>query len=158
MMDSALLEPARELSFAGKKYRAVGSFGVLRDIQQQFHQDILEIQARVIDMPLYEFVPLLTIAIKSSGHVFTEDAVGALLVDEVDITSKEYLYLKWEVMSWLALSVAPKADRKKKAEKLQQLLENLFARFNSPGKTTSDSASDSSAGAGIPSGEATSGK
>lgn len=150
-MTDHLVTPDREITIGETSFTLRGSFEALRAVQHGFAQDVMLVQARVIDMRVDEVARLIALA---SGA--KEEGVGQLLLDEVDVTSTDYLILKAELMSWLAIAMTPKRDREKKARAMAELLEGL-RNPASRGGSTGSSASASSAGPRRRSGKAPSG-
>lgn len=149
-MTDHLVSPDREIKLGELTLTLSGSFATLRAIQQAFGKDILHLQASVLDMRQDEIAKLISLA---SGE--KEEAIGQTLLDEYGVDSVEYVSVKYELLSWLAVAMTPKRDRKKKSEALAEIVTNLKASL---GRNTSDSASESSNGPQPPFGEATSGK
>ena len=156
-MSDAAVSPERTVTLAGKEFVLKGNFGVLKAIQHVFREDILQVQARVPDMRQDEIVQLLAVGLKASDIEIAEDAISEAVI-EIDISSVEYRFLKFQLTGWLAIAISPKSLREKKAKALDALLAELTARLASRGTTTNNSVSASSAGGRKRSGKATPGK
>jgi hypothetical protein len=144
------VSPDREIPLAQIRITLNGSFATLRAIQQAFGKDILNVQAGLLDMRQDEIARLISLA---TG--LDELLVGQTILDHYDIAGRDYRQLKAELMAWLAVAMTPKRDRKKKAEESQAIIDSLS---DSPGPSTSSSASAPSTGRRKRSGRATSGK
>ncbi len=149
-MSEHFVSPDREITLGDLTIRLDGSFAALRAIQQGFGKDILVVQASVLDMRQDEIARLISLA---TG--LDELLLGQAVLDNFDIADRDYQRLKAELMAWLAVAMTPKRDRKKKAEASQAIIDRLS---DSPGPSTSSSASAPSTGPRKPSGRATSGK
>ncbi len=149
MLDS-FVSPERRITIAGNPFTLDGSFKTLRSVQHAFNQDILFVQARVLDMRQDEIARLLSIATGKD-----EEEVGQLLFDELDVAGVDYQFLKAELLAWLAVAMTPKKDREKKSQQMAGVIANLTV---SPGRSTNSSVSERSAGTRKRSGKATSGK
>ncbi|MCE9566371.1 MAG: hypothetical protein K8U57_30475 [Planctomycetes bacterium] len=130
--------PDRTIAIGPRSLVLSGNFGTLKTIQHAFAQDLIPLQARIFEMRQDEIARLVALA---SG---TDEAeVGQLLLDELDVTSTDYLMLKAELMAWLAVAMTPKRDREKKVQATAEMLARLRG---SRGGSTASSASASSAG------------
>jgi hypothetical protein len=151
-VSDAQISPERQIAVGGQALTLDGSFRTLKAVQHGFGQDLLRVQARVLDMRQDEVARLLALA---SG--LDEDAAGQMILDEVDVAGAAYQMLKAELMAWLAVAMTPRADREKKARALDALIDKLRSPA-SRGGSTSSSASAPSAGPRPRSGKATSGR
>jgi hypothetical protein len=153
-MTDALVSPSRTVRIAGRDYRLDGSFATLRAVQEHFKRDVVIVWAGILDMRLDEVAAL--IAIGAGGKA---DEIGQAVVDSMDVfdlrASADYYLLKSELVAWLAVAAAPKADREKKSAEFEAMLERQ--KSGSPGPNTSGSPSASSDGSPGNSGAATSG-
>ena len=128
------LTPEYKITLAGKDYSLGGSFATLRAVQQGFNQDLFPLQARIIEMRVDEIAKLISLAATEN---VSADEIGTLLIDEMDIFSKEYGILKAHLMAWLAIAMTPKSLREKKVRDMANLIAKVTS--DSPGTTTSDS-------------------
>jgi len=147
------VSPNYPLTLAGRFLTLDGSFATLRAVQQAFRRDLIDVQAAVLDLRQDEIALLLALA--TGG---TADECGALLLDEVGVTSPAYQMVKAHLMAWLAVAMSPKADREAKRKSMGELIGRLENPPASPGPSTRRSPSASSAGRRTRSGAATSGK
>jgi hypothetical protein len=132
-----LVSPEVSLPLAGTTYPLGTTFAALRSVEHAFKEDVLKVQARILDMTLSEIAKLVSV-----GTGVDEEKVGQLLLDEVDVSGVEYQLLKARLMGWLAIALAPKADREKKSAAVADML-NRLATPASRGKSTKPSASAS---------------
>ncbi|WP_020471461.1 hypothetical protein [Zavarzinella formosa] len=145
----ALVTPSRTISLGDQQYVLDGSFATLRAVQEAFGEDVVQLLMRLMDMRVDEVAKLIGVA-----HGSPADEVGQIILDQVGRMTAAYGTLKIELLAWLNIAIAPKADREKKSAEMEAILK---ARLASRGRTTSDSPSDPSDGRPASSGEATSG-
>lgn len=150
-MTDHLVSPDHRLSIGGREFILSGSFATLKAVQHAFGQDIMLVQARVLDMTVVETALLL-----SAATGLSHDDTGQLILDELDVAGVDYQKLKAELMAWLAVAMTPRRDREKKALALKSVLEKAEAASRGP--STRNSASAASAGPRKRSGKAPSGK
>lgn len=148
-MSDNLVSPEQQLVIGDQTYVLDGTFQTLKAIQHAFGQDILVVQARILDMRQDEITRLIAAA---SGK--DEDVIGQAILDQMDLAGTDYMLLKGGLLTWLALAMTPRRDREKKALALAETLERFKA---SRGETTRSSASASSGGTRRRSGKAPSG-
>jgi hypothetical protein len=125
------VSPDRDIQLGDLTIRLDGSFAALRAIQQGFGKDILLVQASILDMRQDEIARLIALA---TG--LDELLLGQAILDNYDVTGRDYQRLKAELMAWLAVAMTPKRDRKKKAEANQAIIDGLNASL---GQSTSSS-------------------
>lgn len=147
------VSPDYPITLAGKSFTLDGSFATLRSVQQAFRRDLIDVQASVLDMRQDEIAQLLAAATGGSA-----DEYGALLLDEIGVTSPAYQMVKAHLMAWLAIAMSPKADREAARARMGELIGRLAGPPASPGPSTRSSPSASSAGRRTRSGGATSGR
>jgi hypothetical protein len=128
-MTDHLVSPDYTLPLGSKSYPLDSSFQTLKAIQHAFQQDLLPIQARVLDMRQDEIAKLIAIG---SGQ--PEIEIGQAVLDEVGLTEAGYQLLKAHLMAWLYIAMAPKADREKKRKEMGELIGKLSPA--SRGKST----------------------
>lgn len=130
----ALVSPSRTITIAGKDYVLDGSFATLRSVQEAFGKDIVQILVGIMDMRLDEVASLVAIG---SGQRPRAAEIGQDILDDIGAMTPAYARLKTELVAWLNVAISPKAEREKKRDEMEALLSN------SPGTSTSDSASAS---------------
>lgn len=145
------VSPSRTITIAGKDYVLDGSFATLRAVQQHFKKDVVQVLASIMDMRLDEIADLIAIAKRDTTT--TADEIGQQIMDQVGVMKRDYVSFKLQLLAWLNIAIAPKAEREKKSVEMSALI----ARQNSPGPTTSDSPLDPSDGSPASSGAPTSG-
>lgn len=150
-MTDAQVSPSRTVKIGKDSHKLDGAFATLRAIQEHFGQDIVEIVTRIMEMRLDETAALIAIGV---GRPHETDAIGQAIVDELGL-STAYILLKTQLYAWLMVALAPKADREKKVQQVEEIIAK--ARAVSPGATTSASPSDPSDGSPASSGAPTSG-
>lgn len=155
-----LVTPDKDIQIGERKFTLVGSFKVLKELQHAFQRDIIPIQASVMHMRQDQIAKFIAIANAASSHSLTaptDEEIGQLILDEMDIADNDYIVLKAEIMTWLLLAMTPKRDREKKRPELNEIVRKIRANLTSPGMTTSESQPASSDGPSTTSSEATSG-
>lgn len=130
-MTDHIVSPDRDIKLGELSLTLSGSFAALRAIQQGFGKDILLVQTSILDMRQDEIARLIALA--SGGN---EEQIGQSLLDELGLAEMQYVQLKYELLTWLAIAMTPKRERKKKAEAMQQIINDLTASL---GQNTSDS-------------------
>ncbi len=110
------------MTLAGKEYCLNGSFNTLKELQQAFGKDIVQLQSTIHMMRLDEFAKLLAVLIRCSGHEADEAKLGEWLVDEVGITGQEHELLRLRVMAFLAVAMTPNRDRQKKRAEMEAII------------------------------------
>jgi hypothetical protein len=128
-MTDHLVSPDYTLPLGTITYTLDPSFKTLKAVQHAFQQDLLPLQARVLDMRQDEIAKLIAIG---SGQ--PEDEIGQAVLDEVGLTEAGYELLKAHLMSWLYIAMAPKVERQKKAKQMGELIGKLSPA--SRGKST----------------------
>ncbi len=145
------ITPSHSLTIGSKTFVLDGAFSTLRNVQEFFKKDILEVLTGVIEMRVDEVAHLIAIG---SGHHMTPDAIGQLILDKVGVLNRDYHVIKAHLTAWLHVALTPAPDREKKSADVQAMIQSLSA---SPGQTTSDSPSAPSDGSPQNSGAPTSG-
>ena len=110
------------MTLAGKEYCLSGSFNTLKELQQAFGKDIVQLQSGIHLMRLDEFAKLLAVLIRCSGHEADEVKIGGWLVDEVGIAGQEHELLRLRVMAFLAVAMTPSRDRQKKRAEMAAVI------------------------------------
>lgn len=147
-----LVTPDKTIKIGDQAFTLVGSFGVLKQLQHVFARDIIPLQGSVMHMRQDQIAKVISIAASVN-----EDAVGQLILDEMDVADNEYIILKTEIMTWLFVAMTPRREREKKSAEMSVILDSVKKSLSSPGTTTSESPPESSDGPSPTSGEATSG-
>jgi len=149
-MTDNLVSPSRTVAIGGNQYRLDGSFGTLRAVQEHFDKDIVAVLVGIFDMRLDELASLIAIG---AGTPKEAEAIGEAVLDEFGAMSRDYMILKTELIAWLNVALAPKAEREKKKAEMQAMID----RQASPGNPTKSSPSEPSGGSPANSGDQTSG-
>lgn len=139
MAETVLSPEIQTVSIGTTSFTLNGAFATLKALQLAFAKDIVQLQGGVLEMRQDELSKLIAVAAVASGEQTTVDDIGALMLDQIDITGTEYFLLKAAIMTWLAVSIAPKADREKKALEMVSRLKMLQTSA-SLGTTTNASA------------------
>lgn len=151
-MTEHLVSPDYSFALAGREFALDGSFTTLKAVQHAFKEDLLAVQARVLEMRQDEIALLLATACGAK-----EQDTGAWLLDEVGVTGPEYQLLRGHLMAWLLVAMTPKREREGQKQKMGELIGKLEQLPASLGESTRNSPSESSAGTRTRSGRATSG-
>lgn len=151
-MTDHLVTPDYPFTLCGREFTLDGTFATLKAVQHAFREDLLAVQARVLDMRQDEVALLL-----ATGCQAEAEEVGTWVLDAVGLTGPEYRLLKGHLMAWLLVAITPRREREGQRRKLGELLGRLTAPPASPGGSTRSSPSASSAGRRPRSGRATPG-
>ncbi len=130
-----LVSPSRDITIAGVKYTLDGSFGTLRKLEEHFRLDLVRLLTVVIDMPASDIADMIAIG---SGQRDKVGDIGQVIMDDIGLMSSEYVTLKTELVAWLHIAIAPKAEREKKSKEMQAIIDaQIASRSPSPGQVTS---------------------
>ncbi|MBP3958337.1 hypothetical protein J8F10_24070 [Gemmata sp. G18] len=151
-MTEHLVSPDYSFTLADRSFTLDGSFATLKAVQHAFKEDLLAVQARVLEMRQDEIALLL-----ATGCGEKEQDTGAWLLDEVGVTGTEYQLLRGHLMAWLLVAMTPKRERAERKKTMGELIGRLTAPSGSSGTSTRNSHSASSAGPRPRFGRATSG-
>lgn len=138
-MTDALVSPDAIVKIAGREYVFEGNFATFKALQHALKKDVVEIQGSIFQMSLGDFVTVLHTLVKCSGGVASEDAIGQWLVDDVGIDTPEHMYLRGEIIAFLAVALTPKRAREKKKAEITKALAEMRAS-HSPGQSIGNSA------------------
>jgi hypothetical protein len=124
-MTDALISPDAVVKIAGREYVFEGNFATFKALQHALKKDVVEIQGSIFQMTLGDFVTVLHTLVKCAGGVATEEAIGQWLVDDLGIDSPEHMYLRGEIIAFLAVALSPKRARDKKKAEITKALAEL---------------------------------
>lgn len=129
-MTDHLVSPEYTLPLGSKVYALDSSFKTLKAVQHTFAEDLLVIQARVLDMRQDEITKLVAI-----GTGRPEDDIGQAVLD-IGLMGVEYQLLKARLAAWLHIAMSPKPDREAMARSMGEIIGKLEGPTASRGRRT----------------------
>lgn len=157
-MTDNLVTPERTVTVGDKQFKLDPSFATLKALQHGLGRELVRLLISLPDLSVDQIALFIATA---SGDPKKADEIAQTIIDEWGLFGVEYSALKAELTGWLDMAIAPKRDREKKAEAIDEMIRLVReerAKRDSLGANTSGSASASSGGRRKPSGAATSGK
>lgn len=147
--------PVYSIPLGGKEYEVEGTFECIETVERAFKESFSVLMIQVVDgFPISDMAKLLHAILSSNGQKLTREEVGRELLN-LGVVSPAYTALALHVYGFMKLCLSPPSDREQVRKDVGEMIGKALKP--SPGETSSNTASASSAGRRVNSGKRLSG-